>query len=103
MSSVHMPSLDGASGWLNSEPLSPAALRGRVVLVDFWTLTCINWLRTEPWIRGWSRAYRDDGLTVIVNLHDALSQSSNAANQRRADARNPKHIYGRCALAAFAC
>jgi len=60
-----MPSLDGASGWLNSEPLSPAALRGRVVLVDFWTLTCINWLRTEPWIRGWSRAYRDDGLTVI--------------------------------------
>jgi thiol-disulfide isomerase/thioredoxin len=65
MSSVHMPSLDGASGWLNSEPLSPAALRGRVVLVDFWTLTCINWLRTEPWIRGWSRAYRDDGLTVI--------------------------------------
>jgi thiol-disulfide isomerase/thioredoxin len=65
MSSVHMPSLDGASGWLNSEPLSPDALRGRVVLVDFWTLTCINWLRTEPWIRGWSRAYRDDGLTVI--------------------------------------
>jgi len=65
MSSVHMPSLDGASGWLNSEPLSTAALRGRVVLVDFWTLTCINWLRTEPWIRGWSRAYRDDGLTVI--------------------------------------
>jgi len=65
MSSVHMPSLDGASGWLNSEPLSPAALRGRVVLVDLWTLTCINWLRTEPWIRGWSRAYRDDGLTVI--------------------------------------
>ena len=60
-----MPSLDGASGWLNSEPLSPAALRGRVVLVDFWTLTCINWLRTEPWIRGWSRAYRDDGLTVV--------------------------------------
>ena len=63
-----MPSLDGASGWLNSEPLSPAALRGRVVLVDFWTLTCINWLRTEPWIRGWSQAYRDDGL-VVIGVH----------------------------------
>ena len=51
-----MPSLDGASGWLNSEPLSPAALRGRVVLVDFWTFTCINWLRTEPYVRAWAQA-----------------------------------------------
>ena len=60
-----MPSLDGATGWVNSEPLDLAELRGRVVLVDFWTLTCINWLRTEPYIRGWSQAYRDDGLLVI--------------------------------------
>ena len=51
---VHLPPLDGATEWLNSEPLSPAGLRGRVVLVDFWTLTCINWLRTEPYIRAWS-------------------------------------------------
>jgi thiol-disulfide isomerase/thioredoxin len=65
---VHMPSLGGATGWLNSEPLSPAGLRGHAVLVDFWTLTCINWLRTEPYIRAWSRAYRDDGL-VVIGVH----------------------------------
>jgi thiol-disulfide isomerase/thioredoxin len=62
---VHMPSLDGATGWLNSEPLGPAELRGHVVLVNFWTLTCINWLRQEPHVRAWSQAYRDDGLLVI--------------------------------------
>jgi len=65
---VHMPSLSGATGWLNSEPLETDALRGRVVLVDFWTLTCINWLRTEPYIRAWSQAYRDDGL-VVIGVH----------------------------------
>ncbi len=64
-SRVHMPALDGATGWLNSEPLGPAELRGRVVLVNFWTLTCINWLRQEPHVRAWSQAYRDDGLLVI--------------------------------------
>lgn len=62
---LHMPALDGATGWLNSDPLSTDALRGHVVLVDFWTLTCINWLRTEPYVRAWSQAYRDDGLLVI--------------------------------------
>jgi thiol-disulfide isomerase/thioredoxin len=65
---VHMPSLDGATAWLNSEPLDPDGLRGRVVLADFWTLTCINWLRTEPYVRAWSRAYRDDGL-VVIGVH----------------------------------
>jgi thiol-disulfide isomerase/thioredoxin len=65
---VHMPSLDGATGWLNSEPLGPAELRGRVVLVNFWTLTCINWLRQEPYVRAWSRAYRDDGL-IVIGVH----------------------------------
>jgi thiol-disulfide isomerase/thioredoxin len=60
-----MPALDGATAWLNSEPLGPAELRGRVVLVNFWTLTCINWLRQEPYVRAWSQAYRDDGLVVI--------------------------------------
>ncbi len=62
------PSLAGATGWLNSQPLTPAGLRGSVVLVDFWTYTCINWLRTEPYVRGWSEAYRDDGL-VVVGVH----------------------------------
>jgi thiol-disulfide isomerase/thioredoxin len=65
---LHMPPLDGAAEWLNSEPLSPAGLRGQVVLVDFWTLTCINWLRTEPYVREWSRKYRDDGL-VVIGVH----------------------------------
>jgi thiol-disulfide isomerase/thioredoxin len=65
---VHMPSLDGATGWLNSEPLGPAELRGQVVLVNFWTLTCINWLRQEPYVRAWSQAYRDDGL-VVIGVH----------------------------------
>ncbi|MET8280807.1 redoxin family protein [Micromonospora sp. NPDC005174] len=65
---VHVPPLGGAVEWLNSEPLGPAELRGRVVLVNFWTLTCINWLRQEPYVRAWSRAYRDDGL-VVVGVH----------------------------------
>jgi thiol-disulfide isomerase/thioredoxin len=63
-----MPSLGGATEWINSEPLGPAELRGRVVLVDFWTLTCINWLRQHPYVRAWSLAYRDDGL-VVIGVH----------------------------------
>src|SRR5512133_981160 len=65
---LRMPSLGGATGWLNSEPLGPAELRGHIVLVDFWTFTCINWLRTEPYIRAWSQAYRDDGL-IVIGVH----------------------------------
>jgi thiol-disulfide isomerase/thioredoxin len=63
-----MPPLDGATAWLNSEPLDTEELRGRVVLVNFWTLTCINWLRQEPYVRAWSQAYRDDGL-VVIGVH----------------------------------
>ena len=65
---VQMPSFAGATGWLNSEPLGPAELRGHVVLVNFWTLTCINWLRQEPYVRAWSHAYRDDGL-IVIGVH----------------------------------
>ncbi|MGC4758438.1 redoxin domain-containing protein [Micromonospora trifolii] len=65
---VHLPPLNGAAEWLNSEPLGPADLGGRVVLVNFWTLTCINWLRQEPYVRAWSQAYRDDGL-VVLGVH----------------------------------
>ena len=64
----HMPSLAGAAAWLNSEPLGHAELRGHVVLVNFWTLTCINWLRQEPYVRAWSQAYRDDGL-IVIGIH----------------------------------
>ncbi|HEY4426869.1 MAG TPA: hypothetical protein VGN08_01540 [Solirubrobacteraceae bacterium] len=65
---LRMPSLDRASAWLGSEPLGAAELDGHVVLVDFWTLTCINWLRTEPYVRAWSHAYRDDGL-IVIGVH----------------------------------
>jgi len=65
---VHMPSLDESTDWFNSEPLGPSQLRGRVVLVNFWTFTCINWLRTAPYIRAWFDAYRHDGL-VIIGVH----------------------------------
>jgi thiol-disulfide isomerase/thioredoxin len=65
---VHLPSFAGATEWLNSEPLGAAELRHHVVLVNFWTWTCINWLRQEPYIRAWSRAYHDDGL-IVVGVH----------------------------------
>src|SRR5690349_3661947 len=58
-------SFAGATTWLNSEPLTPEALRGRVVLVDFWTYTCVNWLRTAPYIRAWDAKYRSHGLTIV--------------------------------------
>ena len=63
-----MPPFTGAAEWLNSEPLGPAELSGHVVVVNFWTLTCINWLRQEPYVRAWSRAYRDDGL-IVIGVH----------------------------------
>ena len=60
-----LASFDGATGWLNTEPLTPEGLRGRVVLVDFWTYTCVNWLRTLPYVRAWAAKYADAGLTVV--------------------------------------
>jgi thiol-disulfide isomerase/thioredoxin len=65
---VPIPSLGGVTEWLNSEPLGPTGLRGRAVLVNFWTSTCINWLRQEPYVRAWSRAYCGDGL-VVIGVH----------------------------------
>src|SRR5919198_5381764 len=64
----HLPGFDGATGWLNSPPLMAADLRGKVVLVQFWTFTCINWLRTLPYVRAWAEKYRGDGL-VVVGVH----------------------------------
>ena len=61
-------SFDGATAWLNSAPLGPAALRGHVVVVQFWTYTCINWLRTQAHFRAWSQRYRDQGL-VTIGVH----------------------------------
>jgi thiol-disulfide isomerase/thioredoxin len=59
----HLPGFDGATGWLTA-----AELRGRVVLVNFWTYTCINWLRTLPYVRAWAETYQDRGL-VVVGVH----------------------------------
>ena len=64
----HLPGFDGATGWLNSPPFSTADLEGKVVLVDFWTYTCINWLRTLGYVRAWAERYADQGL-VVVGVH----------------------------------
>jgi thiol-disulfide isomerase/thioredoxin len=64
----HLPGFDGATGWLNSPPLTAADLGGKVVLVDFWTYTCINWLRTLGYVRAWAEKYADQGL-VVVGVH----------------------------------
>jgi thiol-disulfide isomerase/thioredoxin len=77
-----LSSLERATEWLNSPPLTPAALRGKVVLVDFWTYTCINWLRTLPYVRAWADKYRDRGLVVIGVHSPEFSFEKNADNVR---------------------
>jgi thiol-disulfide isomerase/thioredoxin len=64
----HLPPLEGATGWLNSPPLTQSGLRGKVALFDFCTYTCINWIRTLPYIRAWAERYEDHGL-VMVSVH----------------------------------
>jgi thiol-disulfide isomerase/thioredoxin len=63
-----LPSLGSATEWLNSQPLTAAGLRGKVVLISFWTYTCINWLRSLPYLRAWAEKYKDQGL-VVVGVH----------------------------------
>jgi thiol-disulfide isomerase/thioredoxin len=63
-----LPSLNGATSWLNSPPLDTSGLRGKVVLIDVWTYTCINWLRTLPYVRAWADKYKEQGL-VVVGVH----------------------------------
>jgi thiol-disulfide isomerase/thioredoxin len=63
-----LPSLSGATAWLNSQPLTPASLRGKVVLVQFWTYTCINWRRTLPYVRAWAEKYKAQGF-VVIGVH----------------------------------
>ena len=67
-SQTELASLERANEWLNSPPLTPAALRGKVVLIDFWTYTCINWRRTLPYVHAWAEKYKDQGL-VVVGVH----------------------------------
>lgn len=63
-----LTSIERANEWLNSPPLTASALRGKVILVDFWTYTCINWLRTQPYLRAWAEKYKDKGL-VMIGVH----------------------------------
>ena len=63
-----MPALDGATDWINSPPLTAQSLRGKVVLVDFWTYSCINCLRSLPYVEAWDHTYRDQGL-VVIGVH----------------------------------
>lgn len=78
------PSLAGATEWLNSAPLAPEALRGKVVLVDFWTYSCINCLRTLPYLRAWAEKYKDAGLVVIGVHSPEFAFEKQPANVRRA-------------------
>jgi thiol-disulfide isomerase/thioredoxin len=63
-----LPDFNGATGWLNSAPLAISELRGKVVLIEFWTYTCINWRRQLPYTRAWAAKYKDKGL-VVVGVH----------------------------------
>jgi thiol-disulfide isomerase/thioredoxin len=84
-----LASFAGATQWLNSQPLTPEGLRGRVVLVNFWTYTCVNWLRTLPYVRAWAAKYANAGLTVVGvhtpefgfehDLDNVIAQSRNLA------------------------
>jgi thiol-disulfide isomerase/thioredoxin len=83
VSGIRMPALDGATGWLNTQPLTTAGLRGRVVLVDFWTYTCINWRRTLPHLRAWAAKYESAGLVVLGVHTPEFSFERDAAHVRQ--------------------
>jgi thiol-disulfide isomerase/thioredoxin len=80
----HLPTFEGATGWLNSTPLTPEGLRGKVVAVNFCTYTCINWLRTLPYVRDWAEKYRDHGLVMIGVHTPEFSFEHDVENVRRA-------------------
>src|SRR2546430_16888544 len=79
-----LPSFDGATAWLNSPPLTPAGLRGKVVLIDFWAYTCINWLRTLPYVRARAAKYQEQGLVAIGVHSPEFSFEHNLDNVRQA-------------------
>jgi thiol-disulfide isomerase/thioredoxin len=79
-----LPSLGSATQWLNSQPLTAAGLHGKVVLIDFWTYSCINWLRTLPHVRAWAEKYKDQGLVVIGVHAPEFEFEKNVDNVRRA-------------------
>ena len=78
------PDFTGTQRWFNSKPLSLAALRGRVVLIDFWTYTCINCIRTLPYLKAWDARYRNAGLTIVGVHSPEFSFEKEAGNVQRA-------------------
>ncbi|MEJ5991331.1 redoxin family protein [Ramlibacter sp. PS3R-8] len=79
-----MPSLEGGTGWVNAPPVTREALRGKVVLVDFWTYSCINCLRTLPYVKAWADKYKDAGLVVIGVHTPEFGFERDNANVRKA-------------------
>jgi len=84
VSDGELASLGRTEAWLNSPPLTEAGLRGKVVLVEFWTYTCINWLRVQPYVRAWAEKYKDQGLVVIGVHAPEFSFEKDLENVRRA-------------------
>ena len=82
-SASDLAALGRATAWLNSAPLTAADLQGKVVLVDFWTYTCINWLRTVPYVRAWADQYKEQGLVVIGVHTPEFSFEADVDNVRR--------------------
>jgi len=91
-SNVELPSLRSADEWLNSQPLTAASLHEKVVLIDFWTYTCINWLRSLPYVRAWAEKYKDQGLVVIGVHTPEFAFEKNVENVRLA-AKNMRVSY----------
>jgi thiol-disulfide isomerase/thioredoxin len=79
-----LSSLSSATEWLNSQPLTAAGLRGKVVLIEFWTYTCINWRRSAPYVRAWAEKYKDQGLIVIGTHAPEFAFERNVDNVRQA-------------------
>lgn len=83
-STSKLPPLDGATAWINSPPLTATALQGKVVLIEFWTYTCINWRRELPYVRAWEAKYKDQGLVVIGVHSPEFTFEKTVDNVRRA-------------------
>jgi len=80
----NLPAFEGGGPWINSPPLTPAELRGKVVLIDIWNYSCINWIRQSPYVRAWAEKYKDQGLVVIGVHSPEFAFETNADNVRQA-------------------
>src|SRR5262245_10956802 len=86
-----LPSLGSATAWLNTPPLAAADLNGKVILIDFWTYTCINWLRTAPYVRAWAERYKDQGL-VVIGVHTPEFRSEERRVGKECRSRSWTHL-----------